>query len=627
MNFVDLIIPLPLPNLFTYSVPIHCIEEVAVGKRVIVEFGKKKLFSCIIAKLHNTPPKIYEAKDILEVIDEQAIINIKQLQLINWISEYYLCTPGEVMNAALPSGLKLNSESKIQIHPHFSITDIKDVILDQKEQIILNEVIEKDSIKLNDVAKLTGIKNPHKYIKSLIQREIIIIYEEVNEKYHPKIIKKIRLCADFINEKKIELLIADLETKPKQLDAVLAYLQTIPNFENESINAIGVPKKELIKRNISESSLQTLVKNNVFEIFDEVISRFPKLHIKPQKIELSNYQKETYQLIIEKFQQVNTILLHGITGSGKTEIYIKLIEHALEQDQQVLYLLPEIALTKQIVERLRIIFGDQLGVYHSKFSDTERVEVWENIQQGRFKVIVGVRSSIFLPFNDLGLIIVDEEHDSSYKQFDPAPRYNAKDCAIVLAKLHHSNILLGTATPSIESYYHAKHQKYELIELNKRFGEAHLPEIKIINLQEERNKNTLKGLFSTYLLKEIETALAKNEQIILFQNRRGYSPTVTCNDCGWIPKCTRCDISLTLHQYKNEINCHYCGYKEYSPQKCPACGSNHITSVGFGTEKIEEELNIYFPDIKIDRMDLDTTRTKKNYENIINKFEKEKPKF
>ena len=351
---------------------------------------------------------------------------------------------------------------------------------------------------------------------------------------------------------------------------------------------------------------------------------FPIINASPKEITLSTEQTATYNQILDTFSTKDTILLHGITGSGKTEIYIKLIEHALENDQQVLYLLPEIALTKQIVDRLRVIFGDQLGVYHSKFSDAERVETWENIQNGRFKIIVGIRSSIFLPFDDLGLIIVDEEHDSSYKQFDPAPRYNAKDAAVVLAKLHHAKIVLGTATPSIESYYQAKHGKYELIELNTRYGNAPLPKIHVINLQEERRKNTLKGLFSLYLLESITKALNNGEQVILFQNRRGYSPTITCEVCNWIPKCTQCDISLTLHQYKNEVNCHYCGYKQYSPQKCPSCGSTHITSVGFGTEKVEEELSIYFPDAIIDRMDFETTRTKKNYETIISKFEEGK---
>ena len=555
MSFVDLIIPLPLPNLYTYSVPNELVDELEVGKRVIVEFGRKKLYSCVIINIHDDKPKNYEAKDILDVIDSQPIVNEIQLKLVNWISEYYMCTPGEVMNAALPSGLKLNSESKIQLHPQFSVDALEDATLDHREEIILTEIKEREAIRLQDVPKITGISNPHKFIKSLIQREFIIIYEEVNEKYHPKTVSKIRLTSAFLNTEKLESLISDLESKTKQLDVVLAYLQAIPVFDKMELNTNGIVKKTLLERGVSDSSLKTLVKNGVFEQFNEITSRFPKLDSKVHQITLSEHQEVSYKSIIEKFQHKNTLLLHGITGSGKTEIYIKLIEHALEQEQQVLYLLPEIALTKQIVERLRAVFGDKLGVYHSKFSDTERVEVWENIQNGRFKVIVGVRSSIFLPFDDLGLIIVDEEHDSSYKQFDPAPRYNAKDTAIVLAKFHHANVLLGTATPSVESYYQAKHGKYELIELNNRYGSAHLPEIHVINLQEERRKNTLKGLFSHYLLESIKEAIKNGEQVILFQNRRGYSPTVTCEVCSWVPKCNNCDISLTLHQYKSEINC------------------------------------------------------------------------
>lgn len=621
MKYVNLIIPLPLPNLYTYSVDFEFEPQIEIGKRVIVEFGRKRLYSCVIAEITETPPEHYEAKPILDVIDEQPLINPFQLKLINWVSDYYMCTPGEVMNTTLPAGLKLNSESKIQIHPHFKLEDLETMVLDKKEVIILDWIKEKESVRLDDVPKLTGISKPHKFIKSLIQREVIIIYEEVNDKYRPKTVNKIRLTSTYLDEKKLEILITDLESKAKQLDVVMAFLQIVPIFNSPELNENGILKKVLTEKGISDSSLKTLIKNGVFEQFEETISRFPRLNSKPKQITLSDYQKESYDKIVDKFQHKDTLLLHGITGSGKTEIYIKLIEHALEQDQQILYLLPEIALTKQIVDRLRLIFGDKLGVYHSKFSDAERVEVWENIQQGRFKIIIGVRSSIFLPFDDLGLIIVDEEHDGSYKQFDPAPRYNAKDTAVVLGKLHHAKVLLGTATPSVESYYQAKHEKYELIELNERYGSAILPKMHVINLQEERRKNTLKGLFSHYLIESIKKALALGEQIILFQNRRGYSPTVTCDVCNWIPKCTQCDISLTLHQYKSEVNCHYCGYKQFSPQKCPACGSAHITSVGFGTEKVEEELNIFFPDAIVDRMDFDTTRTKKNYESIIDRFE------
>ena len=620
-TYVDVIVPLPLSQLFTYAVPDDLINDISIGKRIIVEFGRKKLYSCIIVSVHHEGPENYNPKEVLDIIDEVPIVNSSQLKLINWIHEYYITTLGEVINIALPSGLKLSSESKIQLHPTFNIDVLDDIVIDEREHLILMVLKERGDIPLHQVSKLTNISKPHKYIKSLIQREFIIIYEEVNDKYKPKYERSIRLNSSYLDTKSLEKLLLSLESKPKQLDVMMAFLQEVPVFNDIKHNENGISKNSILKKGISTSSLNTLIKNKIFVLFDEVTSRFPILNIDPKEIILSTEQEKAYKEILNHFNNNSTLLLNGITGSGKTEIYIKLIERVLEQDQQVLFLLPEIALTKQIVERLRLIFGDQLGVYHSKFSDAERVEVWENIQNGRFKVIVGVRSSIFLPFENLGLIIVDEEHDTSYKQFDPAPRYNARDCAIVLGKIHHAQILLGSATPSIESYFQAKHNKYELVELNKRFGKATLPQIHIINLKEEKRKNTIKGLFSHYLLESIEGALKNNEQVILFQNRRGYSPTVTCEICNWIPKCTNCDISLTLHQYKKEINCHYCGYKQFSPQKCPSCGSFHITSVGFGTEKIVEELNIYFPDVEVDRMDLDTTRTKSNYENIITKFE------
>jgi primosomal protein N' (replication factor Y) len=388
-------------------------------------------------------------------------------------------------------------------------------------------------------------------------------------------------------------------------------------------NKDGLSKKKLLTEEISESSLSTLVKNNVFEEFDIIVPRFDvQDKSDPPLILLSEEQERAQAAIFKSFESHTVALLHGITGSGKTEIYINLIRKALDSNTQVLYLLPEIALTTQIVHRLKKVFGSAMGIYHSKFSDAERVEVWNGVLQGKFNFIVGVRSSIFLPFDNLGLIIVDEEHDSSYKQQDPAPRYNARDVALMMAQMHHAKVLLGSATPSIESYYQTQQGKYGLIELNKRFGDAQLPQVMLADMGRERKQKTVKGEFSGLLLKKIDEALKLKEQVIIFQNRRGYSPMVNCEDCGWVPKCVNCAVSLTYHQFRNALVCHYCGYKESLPQQCPTCTSTRIKTVGYGTEKLEEELSLHFAEAQVQRMDLDTTRSKNGYETIIDQFER-----
>jgi primosomal protein N' (replication factor Y) (superfamily II helicase) len=620
--FADLILPVPVPALFTYRVPQNLNEVVAVGYRAIVQFGDRKILTGVIAAIHSQPPRDYEAKYILELLDEFPILSQIQLKFFSWIAEYYVCSQGEVLNAALPSGLKLSSESKAQINPAFNL-DESDLLFSEKELILLRR-LQNETLDYSQITKLLGVKNVYHLLKSLVSKEAIILFEEVREKYKPKKEKRIRLNPEYTSNESLEALFEALASKPKQEAILLKYLQSVPVLQNVTHNKNGITKKELLSADeLSESSLQTLVKNKFLEEFEVIVSRFdfdsdPRSAV----VNLSPEQLHAQKEILEGFTQHPTVLLQGITGSGKTEIYISLIKQALDSGTQVLYLLPEIALTTQIVQRLKRVFGNSVGIYHSRFSDNERVEVWNGVLNGTVKFVVGVRSAVFLPFDNLGLIIVDEEHEQTYKQQEPAPRYHARDVAILLSQLHSGKTLLGSATPSIESYYNAKTGRYGFVSLNKRFGEATLPSIHLADLGQERRQKTIKGEFSSFLLRSIQETLAQNEQVIIFQNRRGYSPVLTCEDCGWVPECVNCAVSLTYHQYKHALVCHYCGYRESMPTQCVSCSSTRLKSVGYGTEKLEEELNMHFPDVNIQRMDLDTTRSKTSYETIIDEFER-----
>ncbi len=619
--FASILLPVPVPKLFTYRVPQALNDRILIGQRVIVQFGDRKILTGLIIHFDETPPTQYEAKYILDLLDDFPITSHQQIKLFHWIADYYLCTLGEVMNAALPSGLKLSSESIVQIHPGFKLEESESTFSD-KEQVLLNNLAH-ESLSYSAISKLLGVKQLYSILKSLTAKEAIVIYEAVKDKFQPKIEKKIRLTDRTNNPTVLEELFQTLASKPKQEAILLKYLQEVPVLNHPEKNKDGILKRKLLEEGLSESSLQTLKKNHVVEEFDFIISRFgDEVETVAPVIILSEKQQRVQQDILKGFTEHQTILLHGITGSGKTEIYINLIKQALDSGSQVLYLLPEIALTTQIVQRLRKIFGNSMGVYHSRFSDNERVEVWNGVLSGRFKFVVGVRSSVFLPFDNLALIIVDEEHDQSYKQHDPAPRYHARDVAIVMGQLHHAKVLLGSATPSLETYYQASTGKYGLVKLHQRFGEAQLPQIILADLSRERKQKTNKGEFSSLLLKYITETIDKKEQVIVFQNRRGYSPMVNCEDCSWVPKCINCSVSLTYHQYKHTLVCHYCGYRENLPTSCPTCSSTRIKTLGYGTEKLEEELTLHFPDAKVQRMDLDTTRSKSGYETIISQFEK-----
>jgi primosomal protein N' (replication factor Y) len=617
--FADLILPVPIPSLFTYRVPREMAGTIKIGARVIVQFGSKRIITAVVAQIHTNPPVKYQAKYILELLDEQPIVTQRQLELFNWIAEYYLCNIGEVLNVALPSGLKITSESRIQINPEFEYDDL----LTDIERIVVDEIRRQQTLSYQEVERLLGKSNITALIKSLVGKRAVILFEEVKEKYKPKVLKKVRLTGDFLTNDALVKLTTSLEKHPKQQEIVLRYLSHIPVYNNPELNENGLDKSIFSQNEeISDSALQTLIKKGVFEQFEIFVSRFSDTPAATMgEIALSASQQEASRQIYELFNQKEVVLLHGITGSGKTEVYIEIIKKVLESGSQVLFLLPEIALTAQIVVRLRKVFGDIMGIYHSKFSDNERVEVWKGILDGKFQFVVGVRSAIFLPFNNLGLIIVDEEHETSYKQHDPAPRYHARDVAVIMSYMHKGKTLLGSATPSLESYYHANNGRYGLVEMTQRFGDAALPRFELVDTKKEKKSRKMKNEFSSVLLEHIAYNLKNKEQTILFQNRRGYSPYMQCEECNWISECTNCDVSLTFHMKVGELRCHYCGHKEEVPRTCPNCGSPKVKTMGYGTEKIEEELTLIHPEARVIRMDMDTTRAKNAYQQIIKEFE------
>ncbi|MFD2573475.1 primosomal protein N' [Spirosoma soli] len=620
--FADLILPIPVPKLFTYRLPRGMAQLVKIGARVIVPFGKNngRVLTAIVAKLHTSPPSGYQARYITELLDEYPVVNSYQLELFRWMADYYMCCIGDVMNVALPSGLKISSQSKVQFNPDFDYPEL----LTDFEETLLAELKKHPALSYEELGRLVGQGgNVPALIKSLVGKKAVIVFEEVKEKYVPKMVRKVRLHRNYEEKEQLLVLLQRLEKIPKQQEVVMRYLRHVPIQHNPELNQKGLDKTILNQDDeISQSSLSTLIKNQVFETFEIIQPRFSDNSPATQaEIKLTEAQRTASQQIMAQFESQNVVLLHGITGSGKTEVYIDLIQQALAGGSQVLYLLPEIALTTQIVVRLQRVFGDKMGIYHSKFSDNERVEVWKGVVSGQYQFVVGVRSAVFLPFDNLGLVIVDEEHETSYKQHDPAPRYHARDVAIMLAHWQQAKVLLGSATPSLETYYQAKQGRYGLVELFQRFGNATLPQIVLVDTKQEKRQKTMKNEFSSILLEALENNLERKEQSILFQNRRGYSPYMQCEDCDWTAECPNCAVSLTYHQRDAELRCHYCGHKEHVPRLCPTCGSTKVKTIGFGTEKLEDQLQIFFPASRVLRMDLDTTRAKNAYQQIIQEFE------
>ena len=617
--FIDVILPLSVPNLYTYRIPYELNGFVCLGQRVVIPFGRSKLYTAIVKKIHNTPPQ-YTTKYIEFILDEQPIVTAIQLKLWDWISEHYMCHIGEVMLAALPSSLKLASETKVLINDRFE-GDLS--TLSDQEYLIKDALELRSVLSLAEIGEILDIKTVYPIVKRLIDKGVVVAEEELKESYRPKKEKYVELAAEYQNEEKIEALFDELKRAVKQQELLMLYLQ----MSNYFANKVEVKKTELLnKASSSPAVLKGLYEKGVLTEYALEIGRFKEYEgARNDTKELSDIQKLALSSVEKSFEEKNICLLHGVTGSGKTEVYVELINKHIAKGEQVLYLLPEIALTTQMINRLRKYFGDKIGIYHSKFSPNERVEVWNAVLKNKlhkYDVLLGARSAVFLPFDNLGLIIVDEEHETSFKQHDPAPRYNARDTAYVLAKMHGAKVLLGSATPSIETMYSAKEGKIGLVEMKKRFGNVQLPEILCADIGEHKKKKIMHGIFSEFLITEMKDVLERKEQIILFQNRRGYAPRWTCEVCGWVPMCTRCDVSLTYHKYTHKLNCHYCGYTISPPNKCDACGSSEIKMLGFGTEKIEEEISIHLSsDVKIQRMDLDTTRSKFAYQNIINDFE------
>lgn len=624
-KFVDVILPLPLPGSFTYSLPAQWVNSVWTGCRVVVPFGKKKYYTAIVYRIHENKPKEYEVKEILSILDTHPVLFDSQFRFWEWLAEYYLCTLGDVYKAALPSGLKLESETVVEYNPDFE----SDVRLTDKEQLIFDLLSDDTVQSVIRLGKDSGIKNILPVIKSLLDKEAIFVKEELRRTYKPRIEIRVRLAPEMRNERRLHILFDELSRAPKQLDLLMKYIELSRTLNGNPANVHPkeISKKELLQRaGVSPAAFTGLVEKHVFEVYSSEVGR---IHYQQRKLlplnPLNEFQQKAYHEVLSCFEEKNVCLLHGVTASGKTEIYIHLIEQMIQQGKQVLYLLPEIALTTQITERLQRVFGSRLGVYHSKFPDAERVEIWQKqLTEQDYDIILGVRSSVFLPFKRLGLVIVDEEHENTYKQQDPAPRYHARNAAIMLASMYKARTLLGTATPSIESWHNATSGKYGLVELKERYKEIKLPKIIPVDIQELQRKKRMNGPFSPLLLQYVREALEEGEQVILFQNRRGFAPMIECKVCGWVPKCKNCDVSLTYHKGLNQLTCHYCGYTTTLPRVCPACEGTDLRNRGFGTEKIEDDVKILFPEATVARMDLDTTRTRSSYERIISDFEQGK---
>ena len=643
--FAEILLPLPIPGSFTYRVPYELNDKAKVGQRAVVQFGKTKIMSGLIVSLTTEVPDCNNIKYLLDILDDDPVVNAQQLQLWNWISSYYLCYPGEVMQAALPSALKLSSESKIMLSEDF---EVDSMTLSDNEFLIVEALQIQPQLTITEVSKIIGYKKVMPLIKTMIEKKIVVMQEELQQKYKAKYERYVRLSNTYRDEDKMHELMDSLSKRAyKQLELLMAFFVIGGSADNE------VLASELLKKADATSNiLSALVDKGVFETYQKRVSRLKeyKALTDVSSIVLTEKQQEAYDAIHQGFDEEKPVLLHGVTASGKTEIYIKLIQEALDEGRQVLYLLPEIALTEQIINRLKKYFGDRVGVYHSRYDNNERVEIWQQVMNFRsqrvnestgqrvetqrlcdsvslrlcdskYQIIIGSRSAVFLPFSDLGLIIVDEEHDSSFKQIDPAPRYSARDLAALMSKMFHARLLLGSATPSFESYFNAKQNKYHLVSLTERYGGVEMPEIIVDDLRVETRRKTMQANFGKTLVEAMNKTLEEKNQVILFQNRRGFSLRIECDHCNYIPQCINCDVSLIYHKNQNILKCHYCGYTASVPTECPNCHSTDLKMHGFGTERIEDDLKVVFPDANSARLDLDTTRTKNSYQYILEQFQ------
>lgn len=614
--FAEVIIPLALPKNYTWEVPASMKEPLHVGCRVEVNLGRNKKYAGIVKALHEEGPKNFEPKQILNVLDPTPVIQPYQLKLWEWMADYYMCSEGEVMAAALPAHFKLSSETILIYNEEYG-EDFSD--LDNEEYLVAEALLMKHELRLTEVQQILDVTHVYPIVNRLIGKHVCFVWESLKQTYNAKKESFVLLEHKYDNEEQLEHLLNTWGKAPKQMELLLSYLHLM-RTQGE------VTKTELLKKSgASDAQLKGLVEKEILRIEKRSVDRIayaPKeVHV---DFKLSAAQEEAYEQVQECFQHKNVCLLHGITSSGKTHLYIKLIEQYIKKGHQVLYMLPEIALTSQIIRRLQKHFGGYIGIYHSKFSQNERVEIWNKVKSGELKIVLGARSSLFLPFRNLGLIICDEEHDTSYKQQDPAPRYNARDAAVYMGGLTNARVLLGSATPCLETYYNAKQDKYGLVELHERFGEVKMPSIEMIDTRMVAKKPGEKVMLSPRLLESIRETVDKGKQVILFQNRRGYSPYQICTVCGWIAQCKHCDVSLTYHKFSNKLKCHYCG-NVYPPMNtCGACGSDKLVQKNFGTERIEEVLDTELQGIKVGRMDFDTIRNKNAHDVLIQQFEQRK---
>lgn len=614
---VDVIVPLPLDGVFTYIVPPSMEVRVQVGCRVVVPFGAKKYYTGVVSAIKEETDADYKLKVLFDILDERPIVGYTELRFWNWISDYYLCAIGDVCKAALPAGLKPESETAFVVNDEYDEDS-----LTPREITVLQMIQEGRARTVKELQKTYGEANLLPVIRALLEKNAINVKEELAFTFKPKTESRVVLSPSMHSERALNLQFDLLKRSPRQVEVLLKYLE-LSCWEATQKQPQVISRRALLEALPgANQALTTLEKKHVLERMTVEIGRLDKKQgVETQLNPLSDAQQKAYNQIETIFQSKQVCLLHGVTSSGKTELYIHLIRQYIQSGKQVLYLLPEIALTTQITERLKRVFGDRLGVYHSKFSDAERVEVWKKqLGDVPYEVILGVRSSIFLPFKQLGLVIVDEEHENSYKQQDPAPRYQARNAAIMLASMHGAKTLLGTATPSLETYYNASTGKYGLVELFTRHGDVHLPQITVVDIKELQRKKRMQGPFSPLLMDEMRRTIADHEQVILFQNRRGFAPMLECQTCGWVPKCNQCDVSLTYHKSMHQLTCHYCGSVYPVPAVCPACEEQNLVTRGVGTEKVEDELQIRIPEAKIARMDMDTTRSKSAYDKLLDAF-------
>ncbi len=620
MSFAEVVLPLPLYSSFTYSIP-EGMEGVVTGSRVLVQFGRRKFYTGIVASVHPDAPEGYDVKPISLLLDPTPIVRFPQLRLWQWIADYYLCAPGEVYKAAIPTGLKPESTTFISLSPD---CDLSEAIpsLKEEEARILQLVYSEKRLSISDIQSRTEIANATSYIRPLLEQGVLEVAETVVEKYRPKTVRMIRLSLRPGDHDGVHRFLDLTNRSTRQQNALMAYLD-MSGFLSSRSEPKEVERDALLQRaGITPGILKAMVDKQIFEVYKKSVNRFQDfdgtIHPIPQ---LSELQRSAFDAISDGFRTKDTILLHGVTGSGKTEIYAHLIDRVLAAGRQVLFLVPEISLTTQLTDRLRRIFGDRLLVYHSKFSDNERVDVWRRVLDSHQPLLIlGARSAVFLPFHHLGLVIVDEEHESSYKQYDPAPRYNARDTAIVLASMHGAKTLLGSATPAVDTYYKALNGKYGLVTLSERYEGAALPAVEIIDMKEQRKRKLSDGILSQPLRLATEQALQHGKQALMFQNRRGFAPFVVCRNCGWTPRCTNCDVALVYHKHSDQLRCHYCGFAMPLPPLCPACQENSVEVYGYGTERIAEEVHLRFQGYRVGRMDLDSTRNKDAFQEIIEDF-------